>query len=364
MSQKLSLLRDGDVVLESQEDIEQHVLHYYTQLFAMDNNCSPNDLIDTVIPSCVTEDDNRLLTKLPSREEVKNAVFSMNGSGAPGPDGFGGSFYHTYWDIIADDVFNSVSQFFIQGWLLPNLNSNLVVLIPKFPGADRIENYRPIALANFQFKIITKVLADRLACIAPKILSENQRGFIRERHISDCICIASEAINMLDKKIFGGNLALKIDIKKAFDTLDWNFLLQVLQSFGFDSKFCSWVKVILNSAKLSFSVNGRPVGYFNCKRGVRQGDPLSPLLFCIAEDVLSRALLLLVQNGSILPMAGPKGFSTPSHVLYADDILIFCRGTRSNLLHIKHLLDKYGEASGQLISPNKCKFYAGSIPSW
>lgn len=189
----------------------------------------------------------------------------MNGSGAPGPDGFGGSFYHTYWDIIADDVFNSVSQFFIQGWLLPNLNSNLVVLIPKFPGVDRIENYRPIALANFQFKIITKVLADRLACIAPKILSENQRGFIRERHISDCICIASEAINMLDKKNFGGNLALKIDIKKAFDTLDWNFLLQVLQSFGFDSKFCSWVKVILNSAKLSFSVNGRPVGYFNCK---------------------------------------------------------------------------------------------------
>lgn len=104
-----------------------------------------------------------------------------------------------------------------MGWLLPFLNSNLVVLIPKFLGVDTIENYRPIALANFQFKIINKVLAwaDRLATIAPKIISENQRGFIRDKHIHDCVCVASEVVNMMDKRIFGGDLALKIDIKKG-----------------------------------------------------------------------------------------------------------------------------------------------------
>lgn len=97
--------------------------------------------------------------------------------------------------------------------------------------------YRPIALANFKFKIITKVMADRLAEVAQKIISSNQHGFVQGRQISDCICTALEAINLLDKKFFGGNIALKIDIKKAFDTSDWYFLLKVLRTFGFDLKF-------------------------------------------------------------------------------------------------------------------------------
>lgn len=133
--------------------------------------------------------------------------------------------------------------------------------------ADRIEDYRPIALANFQFTIITKVLADRLAKIAPKIISEDQRGFIKDRRIYECICLASEAINLLEHKTFGGNVAMKFDIRKTFDTIDWRFLLKVLSTFGFDKKFCDWISTILHSAKLSFSVNGKPVGFISCKRG-------------------------------------------------------------------------------------------------
>lgn len=94
------------------------------------------------------------------------------------------------------------------------------MLIPKSPNADRIEDYRPIALANFEFKIITKVLAGRLAQIAPKIVSPQQKGFVKGRSIKECICVASEAANLLDYKAFGENLALKLDIRKAFDTLD------------------------------------------------------------------------------------------------------------------------------------------------
>lgn len=129
---------------------------------------------------------------------MKNAVFSMNDSGAPGLDGFGGFFFKKYWEVIANDVFNAVLHFFKDGWLLPNLNSNIVTLIPKVHGADRIDQYRPIVLANFQFKIISKVLVDRLALVAPKIISENQRSFVKGRQISYCICTASECINLLD----------------------------------------------------------------------------------------------------------------------------------------------------------------------
>lgn len=144
--------------------------------------------------------------------------------------------------------------------------------------------------------------------------------------------------------------------------MDWEFILRVLNSFGFNAKFSNWVKIILESAKIYFSVNGHSVGFFNCKRGICQGDPLSPLLFCIAEDVLSRVISHIVQTGDLLPIASPKGFQMPSHVLYADDILIFCRGTRENVQNISNLFSVYGDAPGQLISLAKCKYYAGNIP--
>ena len=131
--------------------------------------------------------------------------------------------------------------------------------------------YRLIALANFQFKIITKIVANRLAAITSRIISVEQRGFVRDRNISECIILASEAMNSLDKRQYGGNIALKVDISKAFDTLDWNFLMMVLSNFGFSSTFINWILTILNSARLSILVNGKAAGFFSCARGVRQG---------------------------------------------------------------------------------------------
>jgi len=100
---------------------------------------------------------------------------------------------------------------------------------------------------------------------------------------------------MLDHKSFGGNLAFKVDISKAFDTLDWKFLLRVLEQFRFSETFCKLIDTILHSAKLSICINGAQQDYFSCSRGVRQGDPLSHLLFCLAEDVLSRSLTKLME---------------------------------------------------------------------
>lgn len=196
------MLKNGNSILDRQEDIESHILNYYKDLFASPNTCTDNGLTEEVISPEVTDSDNRMLTSLPTWDEVKTAVFGMNVNGAPDPDGFRGFFYQNYWDIVGHDVFHSVLQFFKQGWILPNMNSNTVVLVPKSANADSISDYRPIALANYQFKIITKIIAIRLACIAPKLISQNQRGFIRGRDITDCIGVASEAINLLDKKFW------------------------------------------------------------------------------------------------------------------------------------------------------------------
>jgi ribonuclease HI len=195
----------------------------------------------------------------------------------------------------------------------------------------------------------------------PSIISPEQRGFIHGRLIRDCICLTSETINLLHNKSYGGNLALKIDISKAFDTINWDFLLKVLNSFGFSSKFCDWISAILKSAKLSISINGQLHGFFSCSRGVRQGDPLSPLLFCIAEDVLSRGISKLVESGNLELIKGTRHLNVPSHTLYADDIMIFCKGKLSNIDALMNLFDRYAASSGQNINPAKSTIFAGSI---
>jgi len=282
----ISLLLGGQVRITDSRDIETHAVNYFQDIFGTNNVYISNDLVSRTIPTMVTTEENIVLTVMPSFDDIKKTVFDMNTDGAPGSDGFGIHFFQHFWDIVAADVVSSAQEFFCTGVIIPNLNSNVLVLIPKVPGAATMADFRPIALANFQFKIITKILADRLAIICMRIISPQQHGFVRDRHISDCVILASEMVNLLTKKQFGGNIAIKVDIRKAFDTLDWNFLVAVLRKFGFNTLFCDWILAILRSARLSILVNGNVVGFFPCNSGVRQGDPLSPLLFCLAEEVL------------------------------------------------------------------------------
>jgi len=315
-TKSISLLQDGDNVITNPTAIESHILSYFQTIFSMDNNCAQNTLVDDTIHSLVIYVDNQLLLRFPLHDKIKEAVFALNDDGAPGPDGFGGHLYQTYWDIFGTNVVQSVQEFFLGGVLPPNINSNMIVLIPKTPRARFMGDYRPIELANFQFKIFTKIVADRLACITSRIISIEQRGFVRDHDISECVIIASEAINSLDKRQYGGSLALKVDISKAFDTLDWNILIMVLHNFGFSTTFINWILAILQSARLSILVNGKAVGFFSFFRGVRQRDPLSPLLFCLAEEVLSRAVSASTTRGQLTPISYCHGTFIPTHVLY------------------------------------------------
>jgi hypothetical protein len=231
---QITSLRNGEVFLNRPDDVNAHIVNHFTSLFNSQDPDIDNGLVDEVIPNLITDRVNSMLTRIPTSVEIKNTVFSLNKDSAPGPGGFGAVFFQTYWDIIQLDVINAVIQFFTSGWILPNFNSNTLVLIPKNENADSVNDYRPIAIANFKFKLISKIIADRLASIMPAITSIQQRGFIKGRNIKDCICLTSEAINVLHKRSFGGNLAIKVDIAKAFDTLQWPFLLRVLKAFGFN----------------------------------------------------------------------------------------------------------------------------------
>lgn len=123
----MSILKNGDSVIDDPKEIAKHVVKFYSNLYVVSNNCQENDLIRRVVPELVSLEDNKALTKMPSKEEIKQAIFDMNGEGAPSPDGFGGCFYQTFWEIISHDVCRSVLFFFERNWIKPCMNSNSVV---------------------------------------------------------------------------------------------------------------------------------------------------------------------------------------------------------------------------------------------
>ncbi|KAK2658157.1 hypothetical protein Ddye_004690 [Dipteronia dyeriana] len=278
-------------------DIGEHVSSFYQHLFSDPfNNSLYLSIIREHVPSLVTVDENTSILRVPSFDEVRNTFFAMDPLRAPSPDGFSGRFYSHCWEIVGHDVVLAMQEFFHSGRVFPGLNSNFLVLIPKTPIALLVKQFRPIALGNFMFKVITKIIADRLAKICSRIISPNQFGFIRGRQIEDCIAGASECFNVLNNSSRGGHLALKIVIQKAFDSISWRFIFEVLQSFGFFESFNDCVASIFSSTRISILINGSPHGYFPCSRGVQQGDPLSPLLFCLVKDFLSRYLTYLVDS--------------------------------------------------------------------
>ncbi|KAK9930542.1 hypothetical protein M0R45_027578 [Rubus argutus] len=328
----ISHLRIGSNLQTDVSLLRQHVVDYFTKAFTNDGCSVDTGLVSKLIPSLVTVAENDCLTATPTPDEIKVVAFSMDPDSAPGPDGFSGHFYRSCWDFIGSDVVNAVCYFFESGFIQPNLNCSFVALLPKVPEADVITQFRPIAMANFIFKIITRILADRLSPIASRIILPNQFAFLKGRQISDCIFLTSECVNLLDAPCIDGNVAIKFDIARAFDTLDWAFLLRVLTAFGFHAIFIDWIRTILASAKLSILFNGSPVGFFSCSRGVRQGDPLSPLLFCLAEEVLSRGIVKLVSSGN-----------------------------KDGLKNLLDFIDEYGFNSGQLVNKTKSQVFLGKF---
>ncbi|XP_057771115.1 uncharacterized protein LOC130990904 [Salvia miltiorrhiza] len=354
----VSHLNIGGNVVYDQVTISQHIVQYFSNLFEEDNHADVDIVeIEANIDSVIDDYHNALLTKIPDEDEITATIFGMDASSSPGPDGFSGKFFHHCWGIIKEDIFRAVRTFFQKSYLPNGCNSSRLVLLPKKDEVQSVTDLRPIVLSNFFYKIIPKILATRLSVVSARYVTANQFGFISGRSIHDCIMLGSEGMNCMRRTGGGINMACKIDITKAFDTLRWDFLLKVLRVGGYDSKFVRWIEIILRSARLSILYNSSSHGYFACSRGVRQGDPLSPILFGIAEDVLSSLFHNCVASGHLVPMSMRRGSLFPTHILYADDILVFCKATVDNAATIRNILHFYGSISGQNYSPAKSNIF-------
>jgi hypothetical protein len=239
---------------------------------------------------------------------------------------------------------------------IARLNFGILSLIPKVPGAEHISQYRPIALINVVFKIISKAYASRLDPIAHRIISPNQTAFIKGRNILDGPLALMEIIHDIRKRKHSGVL-LKLDFEKAYDRVNWDFLGEVLRCKGFDAGYIHRISQLVSGGQTAISINGEVGPFFRNKRGVRQGDPLSPLLFNFIGEALSVILSAAASAGHInglVPHLLPGGIT---HLQYADDTLILIQGSDEDIANLKFLLMCFEDMSGLKINYHKSEVF-------
>lgn len=294
-------------------------------------------------------------------EEIKDVLFKMARNKSPGPDGFTTEFFKGAWEIIVRDVVVAIQSFFIKGFLPKGLNSTILSLIPKKEEAKMMKDYRPISCCNVLYKVISKIIAKRLKSILPKCITWNQSAFIKDRLLMENVLLATELVKDYHKDSVTPRCAMQMDISKAFDSVQWTFLLNTLEALGLPVRFIKWISLCITSASFSVQVNGELAGYFQSKRGLRQGCSLSPYLFVVCMNVLSKMIDEAAAKGEIGYHPRCKNMDL-THLCFADDLMIFADGTRKSIEGILKVFDTFDKMSGLKISKEKSTlFIAGSI---
>jgi exonuclease III len=351
-----------DTLISDPEGIKQAAFETFSALYTEPQRADmdPQRYPLSIIPALINEETNRNLLKEVSQQEVKEALDQMHPDKAPGPDGFTARFFQHCWAIIKSDLTKMIRRSQSNSKLGGSTNSAFLALIPKEKGASNFNRFRPISLCNTSYKILTKIIANRLKTILPHIIPENQGGFIKGRHITDNILLVQEALHSSILRKDKG-MIIKLDLANAFDRVNHSFLFEVMKKFGFDQAFVSWIKACIGSPWIAPMVNGRVTKFFQASRGLRQGCPLSPLLYAIQASVLSYQLWNSQAQGILQGLRIAQGVKDMNHAQFADDTLLLGGASSIIAKQFKEELEAYTTVSGSEISKAKCKIYGWNI---
>ena len=218
---------------------------------------------------------------------MRAAICGLNAQGAPGPDGIPVFFYKDCWAQMGPDAMELMEEFHAGTSWMDRINRAFITLLPKTPEAERVGDFRPISLSNSIYLIITNVLANRLRGLLGTLISPLQSAFVPGRQMTDSVVVAEEIIAAWRRSGTTG-FVWKMDFAKAYDSLDWRFLWNVLKRRGFPKVWTNWMKQCVCTTTFVVLVNGRPQGgRIHQQRGIRQGCPLAPLLFILAANTLA-----------------------------------------------------------------------------
>ncbi|XP_062104157.1 uncharacterized protein LOC133815319 [Humulus lupulus] len=329
---------------------------YFQSIFESGSpTCADMDPVLNAIVPKVTSRMNDQLTRPYTSEDVRKALFQMSPSKSPSKDGMSTGFYQKYWDTVGPKVSSVCLHFLNEGGHIKGINSTLITLIPKIDDPKHASDFRPISLCNVLYKIIAKSMTNRLREILGSVISDEQSAFLPGHLITDNAMIGFECVNHLKRRVKSktGAFALKLDMSKAYDRVEWSFLCSLMRKLGFHEKWISLVMACISSVDYAFNLNGEILGKIIPGRGLRQGDPLSPFLFLICAEGLSTLVQRDCVNGSLSGLSCGRTGPQISHLLFADDSLFFFKASVYACHHFKQLLDWYGKASGQLVNFSK-----------
>uniref|UniRef100_A0A803QDU6 Reverse transcriptase domain-containing protein n=1 Tax=Cannabis sativa TaxID=3483 RepID=A0A803QDU6_CANSA len=322
---------DWGFVDTNREDIGRYFVEKFKTLLESSSPAIGNDL-ESLFDAKVTSDDNSELCRVPTGSEIKDVIWNLHPLKALGPDGFSGVFFRTYWDVVGRDICNMVQHFFVNANFVMEMNHTLICLIPKCESPTNFDQFRPISLYNFGYKILARLLTNRLKPILDKLITLDTMKKTRGK---------------------SGFMAVKTNMHKAYDRIEWSFLLRVLKANRFNEHACSLIMQSVTTVSFSVLLNGAPLKPFSPRRGLRQGDPLSPYLFILCSEVLSKLLCREEDRCEITGIKIGKNAMPISHLFYADDAIIFCKANEKEAAKLLNCLENYECWSDQKVSKAK-----------
>jgi hypothetical protein len=306
------------------------------------------DLQAIGIPSTVFQQ----LDGLFSEQEVWETISELPADKAPGPDGFSGLFYKLAWPTIKADIMRAFNAFWARDFRSFSLvNEAHLILLRKKENPEEIKDYRPISLIHSFAKLVTKCLANRLRRVLDSLVRPNQSAFISGRCLHDNFRSVQLTCRYLHSTR-RPSLLLKVDLAKAFDTVSWPFLLHLLVFMGFSQRWRDWLSALLSTATSRILLNGRPGTKIIHARGLRQGDPLSLMLFVLVMEVLNGLVNCADRNGFLAPL--PSKVAGTRVSLCADDAALFLLPGRQDVAVLKEILAVFADATGLSTNLDKC----------
>ena len=363
MNNSIFKLKQEDQTITDIDEILHTTTNFYKSLYTSSNPDKTllHEYIQNIPCDKKLNNDDKLLCEGDiTIEECEYAVFkNLQPNKSPGLDGIPNEFYQVFWPTIKNFVIEVFNEIYEKGQLSNTQRKAVLSLI--FKGGDRelLKNYRPISLTNSDYKIISFILSNRVHKVLHKIISADQTGYIKKRFIGCNIRLVEDIIEY-SKKYYNKGAILFLDFKKAFDSLEWDFMLKALEKFNFGPDFLKWVKIFYTDPEAVIKVNGFLSSPVKLYRGVRQGCPLAALLFIIAVELLS----IQIKNNQELSGFELKQKNKTKIVKisqYADDSMLFLKNLEQIYLAIE-ILTEFGKFAGLVLNVDKTQaLYLGTM---
>ena len=332
---------------------------FYKKLYTSQKNVIPteNDLFQPENDTVLDNNDAMSCEGHLTEQECLKALRSMDREKTPGTDGLPAEFYRTFWKDLSPLLISALNYSYDEGSLSITQRRGIIKLISKKDAEPHlIKNWRPLTLLNCDYKIAAKAIANRIKSVIPKLINNDQTGFLKGRFIGENIRLIDNIINYASQKNIPG-LLLFIDFEKAFDSLEWSFIERTLQYFGFGPSLISWFQTFYKNIESCVLNNGWASCFIQLQRGVRQGCPLSPYLFILSAEILAKAIR---SNKNI------KGISVNNSEIkisqYADDTTFILNGTSESLSATLQTIETFGSMSGLRLNSKKTEaLWIGSM---